>query len=124
MSSDGPASVRVAAVETTFLNLLSATGECGSFCGYRVLYRQHQTPRRGDRLLGPATAAKEEAALHRSNSKSALQDRQISIDLVGADLLAVLSPLSALIAKHIFKNWLPQRLTNERRTLHRLNRLI
>jgi len=82
-------------------------------CWDLVVNRQHQTPRRGDRLLGPATAAKEEAALHRDNSKSALEDRQISIDLVGADLLAVLVPLSTLISEDIFKDRLPQRLANE-----------
>jgi len=77
-------------------------------CWDLVVNRQHQTPRRGDRLLGPATAAKEEAALHRPYSKSALEDRQISIDLVGADLLAVISPLSALVTQDILENWLPQ----------------
>lgn len=82
-------------------------------CWDLVVNRQHQTPRRGDRLLGPATAAKEEAALHRPYSKSALEDRQISIDLVGADLLAVISPLSALVTQDILKDWLPQCSANQ-----------
>lgn len=69
----------------------------------RVIYRQRQTPRRGDRLLGPATAAKEEAALHRDNSKSALEDRQIPINFIRTHLLAVFVPLSTLIAKYKFK---------------------
>ena len=72
--------------------------------GRRAIYRQRQTPRRGDRLLGPATAAKEEAAHHRVNSKSALEDWQIPVYFVGTDLLAVLIPFSALISEHIFKD--------------------
>ena len=63
-----------------------------------------QTPRRGDRLFGPATAAKEEAAVaHAQRVTRVLKDWQIAIEFKGADLAAVLKPFSTLIAQHIFK---------------------
>ncbi len=54
MNSDALASMLVVAVESSFI----------SPKGLRALASlpMRQTPRRGDRLFGPATAAKEEAA--------------------------------------------------------------
>ena len=63
-----------------------------------------QTPRRGDRLLGPATAAKEEAAIaHELRVTRVLKDWQISIKFKCADLAAVFKPFCALIAQYILK---------------------
>ena len=64
-----------------------------------------QTPRRGDRLFGPATAAKEETAIaHELRVTRALKDWQIAIKFKGADLAAVFKPFGPLIAQHIFKH--------------------
>jgi len=64
-----------------------------------------QTPRRGDRLFGPATAAKEEAAVaHALRVTRELKDWQIAIEFKGTDLATVFKPFGALIAKHIFKD--------------------
>jgi len=66
-----------------------------------------QTPRRGDRLLGPATAAKEEAAInHGLRVTRVLKDWQISIKFKCADLAAVIEPFCALIAQYILENML------------------
>lgn len=63
-----------------------------------------QTPRRGDRLFGPATAAKEEAAVdHEQRVTRVLKDWQITIKFKCADLAAVIKPFCALIAQHILK---------------------
>ena len=84
----------------------------------RICNRCGQTPRRGDRLVGLATAAKKESTKKCVNQKSfaakhgirlanLLQDWQISIEFEGRNLLSVLIPLSALIAKEVFENMLP-----------------
>jgi hypothetical protein len=58
-----------------------------------------QTPRRGDRLLGPATAAKEEAALvHGLRVTLVLKDWQVTIEFKGADLSTVIQPFSTLVS--------------------------
>ena len=63
-----------------------------------------QTPRRGDRLFGPATAAKEKAAVdHGVRVTRRLKDWQVTIEFKGAYLSAVLKPLCTLIAKYILK---------------------
>ena len=63
-----------------------------------------QTPRRGDRLFGPATAAKEEAALdHEVRVTRELKDWQVTIKFEGAHLSAVIKPLCPLVAQYILK---------------------
>lgn len=63
-----------------------------------------QTPRRGDRLFGPATAAKEEAAVdHGLRVTPALKDWQVTIELEGTYLTAVFKPFSTLVTQYIFK---------------------
>ena len=63
-----------------------------------------QTPRRGDRLFGPATAAKEEAAVaHELRVTRELKDWQIAIEFKSTDLTTVLKPFGALIAQNVFK---------------------
>ncbi len=63
-----------------------------------------QTPRRGDRLFGPATAAKEEAAVdHGLRVTPVLKDWQVTIEFKCTYLTAVFQPFSTLIAQYIFK---------------------
>jgi hypothetical protein len=63
-----------------------------------------QTPRRGDRLFGPATAAKEEAAVdHGLRVTRELKDWQVTIKFKCADLSTVVKPLRALISQNILK---------------------
>lgn len=63
-----------------------------------------QTPRRGDRLFGPATAAKEEAAVdHGVRVTRRLKNWQVTVEFKGTYLSAVLKPFSTLIAKYILK---------------------
>ena len=58
-----------------------------------------QTPRRGDRLFGPATAAKEEAALdHGVRVTRELKDWQVTIKFESAHLSTVIKPFSPLVA--------------------------
>jgi hypothetical protein len=58
-----------------------------------------QTPRRGDRLFGPATAAKEEAAVnHGLRVTRVLKDWQVTIEFESTYLTTVLKPLCTLIA--------------------------
>ena len=83
----------------------------------RIFNRCGQTPRRGDRLVGLATAAKKEctkkcveqktfAAKHGIRLANHLQDWQISVEFEGGYLLTVLLPLSALVAEEIFEDML------------------
>lgn len=66
-----------------------------------------QTPRRGDRLFGPATAAKEEAALvHVLRVALVLKDWQVTIEFKCAHLTTVIQPFSTLIAQHILEDML------------------
>jgi len=66
-----------------------------------------QTPRRGDRLFGPATAAKEEAAVdHRERVTLALKDWQVTIKFKGADLATVIQPFSTLVSQYILEDML------------------
>ena len=92
-----------------------------NFCGFistGFVNRCGQTPRRGDRLFGLATAAKKEctkkcveqktfAAKHGIRLANHLQDWQISVEFEGGYLLTVLIPLSALVAEEIFEDMLP-----------------
>lgn len=58
-----------------------------------------QTPRRGDRLFGPATAAKEEAAVvHGLRVTRVLKDWQVTIEFESTYLTTVIKPLCTLIA--------------------------
>ena len=58
-----------------------------------------QTPRRGDRLFGPATAAKEEAAVdHGLRVTRVLKDWQVTIEFESTSLTTVIKPLCTLIA--------------------------
>ncbi|MEO0015880.1 MAG: hypothetical protein RL589_361 [Actinomycetota bacterium] len=58
-----------------------------------------QTPRRGDRLFGPATAAKEEAAVnHGLRVTRVLKDWQVTIQFESTYLTTVIKPLCTLIA--------------------------
>lgn len=66
-----------------------------------------QTPRRGDRLFGPATAAKEEAALdHVQRVALVLKDWQVTIEFKCAHLTTVIQPFSTLIAQYILEDML------------------
>jgi hypothetical protein len=66
-----------------------------------------QTPRRGDRLFGPATAAKEEAAGdHGLRVTRELKDWQVTIKFKCADLSTVVKPLGTFIAQYVLKNML------------------
>ena len=66
-----------------------------------------QTPRRGDRLFGPATAAKEEAAGdHGLRVTRELKDWQVTIEFESAHLSTVVEPLGTFIAQYILKNML------------------
>ena len=63
-----------------------------------------QTPRRGDRLFGPATAAKEEAALdHDVRVTRELKDWQVTIKFESAHLSTVIKPLCALITQYVLE---------------------
>ena len=63
-----------------------------------------QTPRRGDRLFGPATAAKEEAAVdHGLRVTRELKDWQVTIKFKSADLSTVIKPLCALITQNVLE---------------------
>lgn len=58
-----------------------------------------QTPRRGDRLFGPATAAKEEAAVdHGLRVTRVLKDWQVTIEFESTYLTTVIKPLCTFIA--------------------------
>ena len=58
-----------------------------------------QTPRRGDRLFGPATAAKEEAAVdHGLRVTRVLKDWQVTIKFEGTHLTTVIKPFCTLIS--------------------------
>lgn len=58
-----------------------------------------QTPRRGDRLFGPATAAKEEAAVdHGLRVTRVLKDWQVTIEFESTYLTTVIKPLCTLIS--------------------------
>jgi len=58
-----------------------------------------QTPRRGDQLFGPATAAKEEAAVdHGLRVTRVLKDWQVTIEFESTYLTTVIKPLCTLIA--------------------------
>ena len=66
-----------------------------------------QTPRRGDRLFGPATAAKEEAAVdHGLRVTRGLKDWQVTIEFKCAYLSTVIKPLCSLVAQNILKHML------------------
>ena len=66
-----------------------------------------QTPRRGDRLFGPATAAKEEAAAdHGLRVTRGLKDWQVTIEFKCAYLSTVIKPLCPLVAKNVLKHML------------------
>ena len=68
-----------------------------------------QTPRRGDRLFGPATAAKEEAAVdHGLRVTRRLKDWQVTIEFKSTYLTTVIKPFCALIAQDILKYMLAQ----------------
>ena len=68
-----------------------------------------QTPRRGDRLFGPATAAKEEAAVdHGLRVTRRLKDWQVTIEFKCTYLTTVIKPFCALIAQDILKYMLAQ----------------
>jgi len=63
-----------------------------------------QTPRRGDRLFGPATAAKEEAAVdHELRVTRGLKDWQVTIEFKCAYLTTVFEPLCTLVSQYILK---------------------
>ena len=63
-----------------------------------------QTPRRGDRLFGPATAAKEEAAVdHGLRVTRELKDWQVTIKFKCAHLSTVIKPLCALITQYVLE---------------------
>jgi hypothetical protein len=75
--------------------------------------RYDKTPQRGDRLLGPATAAKEEAALsHELRVTLKLKDWQITIEFKCAYLAAVFQPFCAFVSKYELKDMFAQGLSD------------
>ena len=104
MSSDAPASQNFFDQGNSFLVTFTSAPNFWGFVGF---YRCDKPRGEGTGLLGPATAAKEEAAIaHELRVTRVLKDWQISIKFKCADLAAVFKPFCALIAEHILKDML------------------